>query len=406
MEKIIKEIRELEKKFHDTYMEYYYHLHKNPELSYQEHLTAAYVAEKLRSLPLEDIKTGVGGNGVTAVLRGAKPGPVVAMRADMDALEVTEDTGVEFASLNTGAMHACGHDAHTAMQLGAAHVLCALKNEIAGTIKFIFQPAEEKTPRGGALDMIEAGALENPHVDAIMGLHVRPLHQVGEINLQDGPISSCSDRLVITVKGKASHAALPHKGTDAIVAACAVVGALQSIISRNVNPDDTAVITIGSIQGGTRYNVIAEEVVLNGTVRTFNAEVTKKMPEWITRTAQQTAAAYGATAEVAYTSGYPSAVNAHEPSEICRAAVVDLLGEGGLLPPQGKDPGGEDFAFFAQRVPAAYAFLGCRPKNIKPEDQPALHHARFLPDPGCLPVGVGYLAAAAIKLLAEFKPGK
>ena len=394
-------IKELEAKYRDLYMAYYYHFHKYPEISYAEVKTAAYVAEKLAQMPMDEIRTGVGGNGIVAVLKGGKPGPVVAMRADMDALEVTEATGVPFASTNKGVMHACGHDSHMAIQLGAAHVLSEMKAELPGTIKFIFQPAEEKTPRGGALDMIKDGALENPPVDAIMGLHIRPRHQTGELNLQDGPISSCSDRLTIKIMGKASHAALPHEGFDAIVAASAVVGALQSIISRNVNPDDTAVITIGTIEGGTRYNVIPQEVVLNGTVRTFNNEVTKKMPGLITRVVQNTAAAYGATAVVTYLSGYPSSINHTLPSGICRNAIVDFFGESALLPPQGKDPGGEDFAFFAKEVPAAYVFLGCRPPNVPMDQQPALHHAKMLPDPDCLPVGVMYLAAGAIKLLED-----
>ena len=396
-------IKELEEKYRGLYMDYYYHFHKNPEISYEEVKTAAYLLDILEKMPLDDIRTGVGGNGLVAVLKGGKPGPVIAMRADIDALEVTEATGAPFASQNQGVMHACGHDSHMAIQLGAMHVLCDLKAELAGTVKFIFQPAEEKTPLGGALGMIKDGALENPRVDAIMGLHVRPRHVTGEINMQDGAISSCSDRLTIKITGKASHAALPHEGFDAIVAASAVVGALQSVVSRNVNPDDTAVITIGTIEGGTRYNVVPQEVVLNGTVRTFNSAITEKMPGFITRVAENTAAAYGATAEVTYLSGYPSSVNDPVPSEICRNAVVDFFGEKTLLPTQGKDPGGEDFAFFAKEVPAAYAFLGCRPPSVAREDQPALHHAKFLPDPNCLPVGVMYLASGAIKLLEDWK---
>lgn len=403
----VARMKELEQKFRDTYMEYYYHFHTYPELGDQEVETAAYVVDKLRKLPVEDIRTGVGGGtGITALLKGAKPGPVIAMRADMDALEVTENTGVPFASTKPGVMHACGHDAHTAMQLGAVHVLCAMKEQLQGSIKFIFQPAEEKSPHGGARFMIEAGVLEDPHVDAILGMHVRPYFNTGHFAVQDGVLSACSDRLKIKIIGKSAHAAMPHYGTDAIVAACAVVGSLQAIISRNVNPDDAAVITLGLIQGGSRYNVIPEEVTLEGTVRTFNSAITKKMPEWITRTAQNTAAAYGATAEVSYISGYPSMVNDTALTDLCREAVLDTFGRDALLPRQGRDPGGEDFSFFALEVPATYAFIGCSPKGVVAQDQPALHSAKFLPDPEALPLGVQYIVAAALKLLAEYQPPK
>lgn len=401
----VDRIKELENEFRSAYMDYYYHFHANPELGDQENETAAYVLDVLRKLPLEDIRTNVGGStGVTAVLKGGLPGPVIGLRADMDALEVTEATDVPFASKNPGKMHACGHDAHTAMQLGVAHVLCALKDELPGTVKFIFQPAEEKSPHGGARFMVEAGALEAPHVDAILGMHVRPYQTTGQIAVQDGVLSACSDRLKIKVRGKSAHAAMPQFGTDAIVAAAAVVTALQPIISRNVDPDDAAVITLGLVQGGTRYNVIPEEVTLDGTVRTFNKAVTEKIPGLITRAAQNAAAAYGATAEVSYVSGYPSMENDPEVSQLCRDSVKEMFGNDALLPPQGRDPGGEDFSFFSMAVPAAYAFLGCSPKGVVAREQPSLHNSKFLPDPESLSVGVLYAANATLKLLTHYAP--
>lgn len=395
-------IEQFESKFRDTYMQYYYHLHKNPEPSYEEEKTAQYVTERLRAMPLEDVRTGVGGFGVTALLRGGRPGPVIALRADMDALNIQEATGVDFASQNPGVMHACGHDAHTAMLLGTAHVLCSLKDELAGSVKFIFQPSEEMTPRGGALGMIEAGALDNPKVDAIIGMHVWPTYKTGELGAQDGAVSAASDHLKIRITGKSAHASMPHEGTDAIVASSAVVTALQSIISRCVDPRDTAVITIGTINGGTRYNVIPEEVLLDGTVRTFNPAVTQKMPEWISRTAKNTAAALGATAQVDYESGYPSVINDAAVSGICREAVVEICGESGLLPKQAVPASGEDFSFFAHKVPACFIWLGCRPAAIAPEDMPPLHNACFLPDPEALPLGVRYMSHAALKLIEEY----
>lgn len=399
---VLEAIARHEAEFRDTYMEYYRHLHKNPEPSYHEEKTARFAADKLRALPLEDIKTGVGGHGVTALLRGRAPGPVIALRADMDALNVTENTGADFASLNPGVMHACGHDAHAAMLLGAALTLCSVRERLAGTIKFIFQPSEEMTPRGGALGMIEDGALENPKVDAIIGIHVWPAYKTGEIGAQDGVVSAASDHLKIKITGKSAHASMPHEGTDAIVAAAATVTALQNIISRRVDPRDTAVITIGTISGGTRYNVIAEEAFLEGTVRTFAPAVTKMMPEWISAAAVNAARSCGAGAEVDYESGYPSVVNDPAVSKICRKAIVDIVGERGLLPIQGVPASGEDFSFFARNVPASFAWLGCRPDGVAPEDMPPLHNAKFLPDPKALPLGVRYLSAAAIRLLEAY----
>lgn len=395
-------VEALERKFREVYFEYYRHFHENPEPSYQEKETASYIHRKLKPLPFEEIKTGVGGCGVTALLRGEKPGPVIALRADMDALNVTEATGAPFASKNPGIMHACGHDAHMAMLLGAAHVLCEMKPELAGTVKFIFQPSEEMTPRGGAPGMIEEGVLENPRVDAILAMHVWPDYQTGEIGAQDGVVSAASDRLKIKITGKSAHASMPHQGIDAIVAAAGVISSLQSVISRSVDPREAAVVTIGLIRGGARYNVVAEEVLLDGTVRTFNPEVTKKMPGLIERTAAGAASAFGAAAAVKYESGYPSVLNAPQVSAICREAIIDVAGEKGLLPVQKVPAAGEDFSFFAREVPAAFAWLGCRPEGVAPEEMPPLHNDKFLPDPNALPLGVRYVTTAALALLAEF----
>lgn len=382
-------------------MECYYHLHRNPELSYQEKETACYMADRLKALPLDEIKTGVGGYGIVALLKGGKPGPVVAIRADMDALGMTETTGAAFASETPGVMHACGHDAHTAMLLGAAHVLCAMKEDLAGSIKFIFQPAEEMTPRGGALGMIEEGALDNPRVAAIIGAHVWPLYTTGLIGAQDGVVSAASDHLTIKIKGRSAHASMPNHGIDAIVAASAVVQALQSIISRSVDPRDTAVITIGTIKGGSRYNVIPEDVTLEGTVRTFNPQITAMMPQLIERTVENTAKAYGASAEVHYESGYPSVMNDSFVSQVCREAITEVAGEDGVLPVQAVPAGGEDFSFFAREIPASFAWLGCSPSGVSPSDVPQLHNEAFLPDLQALPLGVRYLSAAALKLLSR-----
>lgn len=394
-----EQIRQLEMKYRDKVMEFYRHIHSHPELSYQEEQTAAYVYSVLKDLPLDEIHRNVGGHGVTALLKGTRPGPCVGVRADMDALSITENTGCPFASQNPGVMHACGHDSHTSILLGAVHVLCQLKDQIRGSVKFIFQPSEEMTPTGGAPGMIRDGVLENPRVDAIIGLHVWPTLATGTIGLQAGAVSAASDHLRATIRGKASHGSMPDMGIDAIVAASAVVLSLQPIISRNLCPRNTAVITIGTIKGGDRYNIIPDRVDLDGTVRSFDENDHKKLPQWIKRAIDNTAAAYGCTAEINYQVGYPSTMNHPKIVEIGRGVIRDVLGEAGVLPDLPVPATGEDFSFYTLKVPAAFAWLGCRPDGVAPENMPALHNDKFLPDPKCFPYGVQYLSAMALKLL-------
>lgn len=394
-----EQIRQLEMKYRDKVMEFYRHIHSHPELSYQEEQTAAYVYSVLKDLPLDEIHRNVGGHGVTALLKGIRPGPCVGVRADMDALSITENTGCPFASQNPGVMHACGHDSHTSILLGAVHVLCQLKDQIRGSVKFIFQPSEEMTPTGGAPGMIRDGVLENPRVDAIIGLHVWPTLATGTIGLQAGAVSAASDHLRATIRGKASHGSMPDMGIDAIVAASAVVLSLQPIISRNLCPRNTAVITIGTIKGGDRYNIIPDRVDLDGTVRSFDENDHKKLPQWIKRAIDNTAAAYGCTAEINYQVGYPSTMNHPKIVEIGRGVIRDVLGEAGVLPDLPVPATGEDFSFYTLKVPAAFAWLGCRPDGVRPENMPALHNDKFLPDPKCFPYGVQYLSAMALKLL-------
>lgn len=394
-----EQIRQLEMKYRDKVMEFYRHIHSHPELSYQEEQTAAYVYSVLKDLPLDEIHRNVGGHGVTALLKGTRPGPCVGVRADMDALSITENTGCPFASQNPGVMHACGHDSHTSILLGVVHVLCQLKDQIRGSVKFIFQPSEEMTPTGGAPGMIRDGVLENPRVDAIIGLHVWPTLATGTIGLQAGAVSAASDHLRATIRGKASHGSMPDMGIDAIVAASAVVLSLQPIISRNLCPRNTAVITIGTIKGGDRYNIIPDRVDLDGTVRSFDENDHKKLPQWIKRAIDNTAAAYGCTAEINYQVGYPSTMNHPKIVEIGRGVIRDVLGEAGVLPDLPVPATGEDFSFYTLKVPAAFAWLGCRPDGVTPENMPALHNDKFLPDPKCFPYGVQYLSAMALKLL-------
>ena len=375
-------------------------IHSHPELSQHEERTAGIVAGVLESLGLE-VTRNVGGHGVVGLLRGKSEGRTIALRADMDALPLTEATGLPFASTNPGVMHACGHDTHTSMLLGAAEILAGMREELKGNVKFIFQPAEELNPTGGAPGMIRDGVLENPHVDGLFALHVWPAYQTGKIAVRSGSLMAASDRVFITVKGKSAHGSRPDQGLDAIVASAHVITGLQSIISRNVSPLDSAVLTIGTIHGGDRYNVIPESVNLEGTVRTLNPEVQERMPAMITRIAQGIAEGLGMSCDVKYVKGYPPLVNDSGLAGVAREAVRSRLGEGALIVPEQPDLTAEDFAFFARERPAVMAWLGCRPENVKPEDMAMLHNTKFCPDEECFKYGIEYLVGSAIAFLRE-----
>ena len=271
--------------------------HMHPELSNREERTARVVAERLRALGLEDVKTGVAKHGVVALLKGAKPGPVVAVRADMDALPIQETIDVSYKSQNPGVKHACGHDVHMTVELGVAEVLSKMRDQIAGTIKFIFQPAEEGAPvgeEGGAQLMIKEGALENPRPQAIFGLHTMPSIEAGQIAYHSGPAMASADRFAITIRGKRSHGAQPQLGVDAVVIAAECVTALQTIRSRRIDPLEPLVITMGTIKGGDRNNIIADEVRMEGTMRALSEEVRARAQELMRQTLAGVTAAHGA----------------------------------------------------------------------------------------------------------------
>ncbi|SMG41622.1 M20 metallopeptidase family protein [Dethiosulfovibrio salsuginis] len=395
---MIELIANLEERFREKYTFYRMEIHRNPELSYHEERTASLVADVLKGLGTE-VHTGVGGHGVVGILKGKGPGRCVGLRADMDALSIQENTGLPWSSENDGVMHACGHDAHTAVLLGAAHVLSEMTDRFDGTIKFVFQPAEENSPTGGAPFMIKDGVLDNPKVDAMLGLHVWPTLKTGIIGLQTGAVSAASDRLGIVVHGKACHASMPDMGIDAVVVGSAVVMALQTILSRSVGASDRAVLTLGTVKGGDRYNIVADKVTYDGTVRTFDPTVRKTMERLIKRTSEGVAQSLGGMAEVNYSHGYPSAMNDPEVTSVAQRAVVEVLGEKGLLSDLPVHPGGEDFAFFAEKVPSAFAWLGCCPEDVDFEDMPPLHNEKFLPDERALPIGVRFMVAGALEML-------
>ena len=375
-------------------------IHQNPELGNREFRTAELIAKHLQSLGI-DIKTKVGVTGVVGILKGDKPGPVIALRADMDALPVEETNDLPFASKvktmyngkETSVMHACGHDAHVAILMGVAEVLASMKKELKGTIKFIFQPAEEGAPKGeegGADLMVKEGVLENPKVEAIFGLHINSQLEVGSLSYRPAGFMAGASDFKITVKGKPSHGAYPWLSVDPILVSAQIITSLQQIVSRNVNlTENAAVVTIGSINGGNRSNIIPNQVEMMGTVRTLSNEDESLIYSRIKQIAEKTAEAAGATAvvEVPYTIRYPVTFNnpvltkAMLPSLQKSAGVENVL----LIPAV---TGSEDFSFYAQKVPGLFFRLGGMPKGKDPKTAGPHHTPQFMVDDTAFKLGV------------------
>ena len=385
-------------KFIERVKEWRRDIHSHPELSQHETRTSELAANVLESLGIE-VRRNIGGYGVVGLLRGKHEGKTIALRADMDALPLNEATGLEYASQNPGVMHACGHDTHTAMLLGTACALSEMRDELNGNVKFIFQPAEELNPTGGAPGMIRDGVLENPNVDSILALHVWPSYETGKIVTRSGSLMAASDRIFLTVNGQTAHGSRPDQGVDAIVAASHIVTGLQSIISRSVSPLDSAVITIGTIHGGYRYNVIPDCVKLEGTVRTLNPNVQNQMPELITRMAGNIAASFGASCDVEYVKGYPPVMNDSDLTARVCESVRRHIGNDALIVAEQPDLTAEDFAFFARERPAVMAWLGCRPASQNVKDTPMLHNTKFCPDESCFVYGIDFFIGSVIDFL-------
>jgi amidohydrolase len=384
-------------------------IHQHPELGNREFRTAGIVAEHLRGLGME-VRTGVAHTGVVGVLRGGLPGPVVAVRADMDALPVTEMVDLPFASRATGeymgqkvgVMHACGHDLHTAIGMGTAEVLAGIRDRLPGTVVFIFQPAEEGAPpgeEGGAALMIAEGALEGPRPEAIFGLHVWTAGYTGMLGYRPGGILASSQTLRMVVHGTQTHGAMPWNGVDPIVTASQIVLGLQTIVSRQVDLTTApAVVTIGMIQGGIRHNIIPDSVVLVGTVRTLDPGMKGEVEERIRRVAQGIASGAGARVEVELTSGIPVTYN--DP-ELTRRMAPTLERVAGREQVREIPPGtaAEDFSFFQQEIPGLYLNLGVVPDTILLEDAAPVHSPWFFADEGALPVGIRTMANLVLDFL-------
>jgi amidohydrolase len=362
--------------------------HMHPELSNREERTSRIVAERLRALGLDDVRTGVGKYGVVAVLKGSKPGPVVAVRADMDALPIQETIDVPYKSLVPGVKHACGHDVHTTVELGVAEVLSKMRDQISGSIKFIFQPAEEGAPQGeegGASLMIKEGALENPRPSAIFGLHTMPSIEAGQIAYHSGPAMASSDRFTITIRGKGSHGAQPQLGVDAVTIAAEAVTAIQTIRSRRIDPLEPLVITIGTIKGGERYNIVAGEVKMEGTMRTFNEEVRSSAQEMMRQNLAGVTSAHGASFDLVFDSPNPVTYNDPRLVEETLPTIRRLVGDANLIAPKPFMPS-EDFSYYQKVIPGFFYYLGVgnKAKGITA----AWHTAQFDVDEESILVGV------------------
>src|SRR4030095_8385081 len=373
------------------------HIHQNPELGNREFKTAAFVAEHLKSLGIE-VKTGVAKTGVVGTLKGAKPGPVIALRADMDALPIQERVNVPFKSTVTAeylgktvpVMHACGHDSHVAMLLGTAEVLSSMKNELAGTVKFIFQPAEEGPPgdeEGGAPLMVKEGAMDNPKVDVIFGMHIESNIEVGRIEYKPGAFMASSDWFTIKIKGKGAHGSKPWAGVDPIAVSAEVINGLQQIVSRQMELTKApVVITVGKINGGVRNNIIPEECVLDGTIRTLDSKMQKEVWERIKTTATKIAEASGATADVEITT---KTLVTYNDTSLVRIMLPSLAkATKGNVGEREWVTGSEDFSYFGEKAPAFFFYFGGMPKGNDPYKAPDHHTADFFIDDSMLNVGV------------------
>jgi amidohydrolase len=363
--------------------------HRHPELAFEERRTAEIVADHLRRLGYQ-VQTGVAKTGVVGLLEGARPGPVVMVRFDMDALPVTEETGAEYASEVPGRMHACGHDGHVAMGMGLAELMAARRDEMAGTLKLVFQPAEEGG--NGAEVMVKEGVLKDPRPDVFLATHVWNERPVGTADVTAGPVMAAAEKFTCVIKGRGGHGALPHLAVDPIVASAQVIAALQTVVSRNVSPLDTAVVSVGSIHGGDAFNVIPPQVEMTGTIRTYEPSTRETVLRRVREVVEGVAAACGAEAELEIQPLTPAVINDADVAEVVRKAAETVLGPERVTSGE-RTMGSEDAAFFMEEVPGCYFFLGSANAD-KGLDAPH-HNPRFDFDEEALVLGLAILAQAA-----------
>ena len=367
-------------------------LHQHPELALEEHRTSGVIQEKLKAFGVDEVVTGMARTGVVGVIRGSAPGGAIGLRADIDALPIVERTELPYASTNPGVMHACGHDGHTTMLLGAAKYLAETRN-FAGTVYVIFQPAEEQ--HGGGEIMVKEGLFERFPMDRIFGMHNWPRDPEGTFLWRVGPTMAAVANITIVVTGKGAHGAQPHNGVDPIVVSGAIVSALQSIVARNVEPTESAVVTIGEIKGGNAFNVIPPDVTMRGTARWFTPSVGDLLEKAVTRIALATAEAYGASADVTFARTYPAVVNDEAATELARAAAEAVVGAARVVPMEQPTMGGEDFSFMLNVKQGNYIMLGAG----RTGNDPQVHNPLYDFNDDILPVGASYWATLAEQLL-------
>lgn len=385
-------VKELAKEQESYVIQCRHYLHSHPELSTKEVNTTRFIKEELEKMGVE-VQEFEGITGCVGNIKGDKPGKTVMLRADIDALPITENPGKSYCSLNPGVMHACGHDCHTSMLLGAAKILSAHRDEIHGTVKLIFQMAEEIGRKSE--EYVKRGALEG--VDAIFGMHIWSAVPAGKVNFESGERMACSDRFTIKIHGKSSHGSAPHEGKDAIIAGAAAIQALQTIPSRINNPFNALVVTVGIFNGGTKENIIADQAELTGTVRAFNREFRNSMPEVIKSVVEPVVKGYGCSAEVDYYFGPSPLINDHEDLvQIARGAASKEMGEDALIPLK-KMTGAEDFSVYMETVPGVFGYLGCR--NEEKGIIAAHHHPAFDVDEDVLYHGTGIYVQFALDYL-------
>jgi amidohydrolase len=366
------------------------HLHSYPELSFKEDETARYIAGQLDAIGVDKVKRGVGGTGVVAEIRGQRRGRSVLVRADMDGLPLTETADVPFRSTRAGVMHACGHDVHMAIGLGLARWLAERRQELPGMVRFAFQPAEEQA--GGAKPMIDEGALDG--IDRVVGLHVWSQLPTGQVAVPPGVVMASADMFTLTIRGRGGHGALPHLTVDAVVIAAEVVIALQTLVSRETSPIAPVVITLGSVHGGTAANIVAGEVVIQGTLRTFDAKLRQHLLARISQLTEGIAGAMRGSSEFRHDSGTPPVVNDPAMAKLVSDAAASVVGEEAVVP---SDPlmVAEDFAYFLEARPGCFFVLGGAP-----DGPPVVHHTpEFRIDERCLPIGLQVMTAAVLRLL-------
>ena len=410
--KLQLKVESLSEQIEGKVIEWRHHIHQNPELSNREQKTGEYVAEHLKSLGIE-VQTGVAHTGVVGVLKGGKPGPVIALRADMDGLPVPERIDIPWASKARGeyngadvpVMHACGHDTHVAILMATAEVLSSVKSELSGTVKFIFQPAEEGAPKGeegGAKLMVKEGALKNPDADVIFGLHISSGTHVGKINYKPGGTMASANSFEIYVRGQQAHGSAPWKSVDPIVTSAQIINNVQTIVSRNLQlTKEGAVVSFGSIHGGVRNNIIPEEVKLVGTIRALDVEMQQQIFERLKTIAEKTGEANGAEVEVIINEGVPITYNDESLTAKMLPTLQDVAGADNvnLIP---ATTGAEDFSFFQREVPGFFFFLGGTPLDIPEKDAPSHHTPDFYVDDSALVLGVKSMT----RLVVDYSTGK